>query len=431
MSEIQRNAARHIEEPWCVELRQITETISRKDLALIVGMSKSKLQQFLGGHVKPNMDDTVRLAEALNYPKLRLLSLCGYLDGLSNLLSYLDQIEEQAERMDFAAKQLPGDPLSGATRIANSALAEGNFEVVMRPVFQGTGSWRRHYADHVVLRLLQGGAISRATRDRVEAALYDELTWFGAGFTEGWIEGVESLTINVPRFVALRRGTGAPLPGVPRSIAVVGGHWAGSADVASFLGYAFGCDYSHVAFVASRAFSQLNHRYDDSFRDRDRLEVTRTYVEGGDLGRMRVWAADTGDSEAVAKIIATSRARRSPLVVYLRPTDELLAWAAHVRSNSAHTPLSATDDLSRSRAVREKVDEVLHGIQHKTLVLNVSTPPGVHIAPGAQATDTPHGFLNMWAELAVQAVTEMRVKFHLPFDQSVALQRLGDGKAQV
>lgn len=185
MSGTQRNTASHINEPWCVALRQATSSISRKDLALRVGISKSKLQEFLGGNRKPGMDDTVLLAEALNYPKLRLLSLCGYLDGLSNLLSYLDQIEEQAERMDFAAKRLPGDPLSGATRIANSALVEGNFEVVIRPVSQGTGRWRRHYADQVVLRPVQGGAISRATRDRVEGALYDELAWFGAGFTEG------------------------------------------------------------------------------------------------------------------------------------------------------------------------------------------------------------------------------------------------------
>lgn len=47
-------------------------------------------------------------------------------------------------------------------------------------------------------------------------------------------------------------------------------------------------------------FSRLTHHYNDSFRDRDRLEVARTYVEGNDLGRLRVWAADTGDSETVA-----------------------------------------------------------------------------------------------------------------------------------
>ncbi|WP_331751294.1 hypothetical protein OID55_41585 (plasmid) [Streptomyces sp. NBC_00715] len=282
-----------------------------------------------------------------------------------------------------------------------------------------------------MLRPVQGGTISKATRDRVEGALYDELAWFGAGFTEGWIEGMEALTINVPRFVALRRGTGSPMPGAPRSIAVLGGHWAGTADVASFLGYAFDYDYSHVAFVASRAFSQLNHHYDDSFRDRDRLEVTRTYVEGGDLGRRRIWAADTGDSDAAVKVLATSHARRNPLVVYLRPTDELLAWTAHVRSNSAHTALPATDSLSKSRAVRGKVDEALRPIQHKTLVLDVSTPSGVRITPGVQATDTPDSFLDMWAELAVQAVNGLRTKFHLPFDQPAALQRLADGKIQV
>ncbi|MEV6011996.1 helix-turn-helix transcriptional regulator [Streptomyces sp. NPDC051976] len=232
MSDKPKRAARFLNERWCQELRAAAATMTREQLAVRANMSKAKVQEILGGHVKPTMDDTVRLAEAVNYPKLRLLDLVGYLDGLANLLSYLDQLEEQAERIEHSAKRLPGDPLSGATRIANTALTEGHFEVALRPVYLGTGTARRHYSDQVVLRPLNGGPVSKSARARVEAALFDELAWFGAGFTEGWREGMTALTINVPRFVALRRGTGNPMRGVPRSVAVIGGHWAGSADVA-------------------------------------------------------------------------------------------------------------------------------------------------------------------------------------------------------
>ncbi|MER5451215.1 helix-turn-helix transcriptional regulator [Streptomyces sp. NPDC002764] len=431
MTEESKKIARYINEPWCQELRTVASAITRAELALNAHMAKAKVQDILGGHVKPTMDDAARLAEALNYPKLRLLALLGYLEGLSNLLAYLDQIEEQAERMEHSAKRLPGDPLSGVTRIANTALMEGNFEVSMRPLFLGIGDRRRHYADRVVLRPLLGGPVSETARSRVEAALYDELAWFGAGFNEGWKEGADALTINVPRFVALRRGSGNPLPGAPRSIAVIGGHWAGSADVASFMGYAFDYDYSHVAFVASRAFTRLTHHYNDSFRDRDRLEVARTYVEGSDLGRVRVWAADTGDSEAVAKIIATSASRRAPLVVHLRPTDDLLEWAAHIRSARRHTPASAGEDLRALHEARRNTDEALRPVAHKMLVLPASLPSGARVTSTGEVVEAADEFFEMWASLAEQAIRLMHDRLRLPFRLDVALQRLSDAKIQI
>ncbi|MDT0385969.1 helix-turn-helix domain-containing protein [Streptomyces dubilierae] len=431
MSSEPKRAARHLNEPWCQELRAASAPVTRAQLAANAGMSKAKVQEILGGHLRPSMDDIARLADALNYPKLRLLALAGYLEGLSNLLTYLDQIEEQAERMEHSAKRLPGDPLSGATRIANSALSEGNFEVAMRPVFLGSGPRRRHYADRVMLRPLHDGPISESTRARVEAALYDELAWFGAGFTRGWEHGTQSLTINVPRFVALRRGTGSPLRGAPRSITVIGGHWAGSADVASFLGYAFDYDYSHVAFVASRAFSRLTHHYNDNFRDRDRLEVARTYVEGSDLGRLRVWAADTGDSETVASIIATSAKRKSPLVIHLRPTDDLLEWTAHARRTHRHTSVSAGEDLRALHVARARTDQALRPVEHKLLVLPAPLPQGARVASSGEVIDAPDAFFDTWADLAEQAIKQMHARFALPFRLTTALQRLNDSKTQV
>ncbi|WP_330330256.1 helix-turn-helix transcriptional regulator [Streptomyces sp. NBC_00536] len=425
MSERQKTQqkARFIDEAWCRALRRAAEPITRKELATRVGFSVAKLQEYLAGHRKPSMDDLVRLADALNYPKLRLLTMAGYLEGIANLLSYMDQLEDQAERMEYAAKRMPGEPLYGAARIANSALSEADFEVGIRPVWLGTGARRRHYSDRVVLRSLNGAAVSLLDRQRVEAALHDELAWFGAGFVEGWAPGQREFVINVPRFVAARKGSGAPMAGVPRSIAVIGGHWAGSADVASFLGHAFDYDYSHVGLVASRAFSRLTHRWGDADQERDRLEVVRTYVEGSDLGRTRVWAADVGDSEAAAKVIAASRSARTPLVIHLRPTDDLLDWTAHTRSERRHTTATPAEEMRRLRAVRQRVDTTLGGIAHRTLVLPAPLPSSVR-AGGSDGDRSSDGFFDMWAGLAEASVGAMHQLFPLAFARDEALTRL-------
>jgi len=61
------------------------------------------------------------------------------------------------------------------------------------------------------------------------------------------------------------------------------------------------------------------------------------YVEGSAIGRHRVWAAGVGDSDEAVKIIAPSQTRPTPFVISLRPSDDLLEWAAHVRSKWQHT----------------------------------------------------------------------------------------------
>ena len=193
------------------------------------------------------------------------------------------------------------------------------------------------------------------------------MSWTGravlAALTRTMPKGLRARRIVTPgpllrshrRLVAVKwRQPTPPVPdelGLPRSVAVIGGHWSGSADVASMLAYAFDYDYSHVAFVASRVFSRLTHDWENIFRERDRLESARMYVEGSAIGRHRVWAAGVGDSDEAVQIIAPSQTRPTPFVISLRPSDDLLEWAAHVRSKWQHT----YDDLPPASQISAKL----------------------------------------------------------------------------
>ena len=400
--------------------------MTREELARKADFSRAKIQSILGGQTKPTMDDLVLLANALQLSKLRLLNAAGYLEGINNLITYLDQLEEQAELMDHAAKRLATLPYPGVTRIASAALATGDVDVMIRPDWIGTGKRRRHYQDRVILTRRDGANFSEADWQRVEGLLQDELAWFHAGFISGWPP--TQLAVNVPRFLALRHSSGAPVPRLPRSIAVIGGHWAGSADVASFLAYAFDYDYAHAGFTASRTFSRLTHDWRNVYRERDRIEVTRTYVEGSAIGRHRVWATDVGDSEEAVNIIDTSRGRETPFVISLRPTDDLLEWTAHIRSQRHHTDDDAETGLRKLHATRTKVDQALEPLARKTQILDVSLPP-----PNAfdrrtkEINDNSDAWFDKWMSLSEEAVHKLAVRHGFHFDKDAALARLRAG----
>lgn len=402
--------------------------MTRDQLAAKANFSRAKTQSILGGQVMPSMDDLTHLSEALRLSKLRVLASAGYLDGIDNLITYLDQLEDQAERIDVAASQLVSSPMSGPASIAGAALTSGDFEVVMKPLWLGTGDRRRHYSDRVILSRRKGGDFSEADRRRVELLLRQELAWFGAGFIDGWEGGPSQLAINVPRFVALRHSNGSPTQGHPRSIVVIGGHWAGSADVASFLGYAFDYDYSHVSFAASRAFSRLTHDWSNEYRERDRLEVTRTYTEGSAIGRHRVWAADVGDSEEAVKIIATSRRRETPFVISLRPSDDVLEWTAHVRSQWNHTYDDPKTGLRKLRAARDRVDQVLSPLSEKSQVLDIPLPGANSVDRSGNLHHEPDAWFDMWADKAEQVIEKLRSPKHgFHFDKAAALRQMRNG----
>lgn len=426
--EAKSSSARYRNTRWCQMLREEAADMTREELARKADFSRAKIQSILGGQTKPTMDDLVRLADALQLSKLRLLDAAGYLEGINNLITYLDQLEEQAELMDHAAKRLATSPYPGATRIASAALDTGDVDVMIRPDWIGTFERRRHYQDRVILTRRDGADFSAADRRRVEGLLQDELAWFHAGFISGWPGAPAQLAVNVPRFLALRHSSGAPVPRLPRSIAVIGGHWAGSADVASFLAYAFDYDYAHVGFTASRTFSRLTHDWRNVYRERDRIEVTRTYVEGSAIGRHRVWAADVGDSEEAVNIIGTSRGHWTPFVISLRPTDDLLEWTAHVRSRLHDTDDDAETGLRKLQDARKKVDQALEPLARKTQILDVHLPsPNAFDRRTGEINDNSDAWFDMWMRLSEEAVHKLRARSGFHFDKDAALARLRAG----
>ncbi|MCD0453091.1 helix-turn-helix domain-containing protein [Actinocorallia sp. API 0066] len=438
----QRTPGRFLREPWCQMLREAAQGLTRDQLAAQAKFSRAKTQSILGGQTRPSMDDLVRLSEALNLSRLRLLAAAGFLDGVDNLLIYLDQLEEQAEGVNHAARQLTSTPISSAARIASAILAEGRYTISVQPVWLGTGKQRLHYSDRIILGRLDGEAISAAERKDIEELLAEELAWSSAGFIT-WKGEPRELAIHVVRFNAPRHSTGSPTLTLPRSIAVIGGHWAGSADVASLLAYAFDYDFSHVAFTASRAFGRLTHDWENRFLERDQLEVTRTYVEGAGIGRHRVWAADVGNSDETIKILATSRNRPIPFIINLRPGDDLLEWTAHTRSRLRHTHNDPLTELHHLRESRRRADQSMTTFPHsKYLVIDAPLPPPNAVGRDGTVVDDGDAWFDMWSAAAERALDALRTRFAFdkkqalhqlrtrqgPSADDLTLQRVGDGQ---
>lgn len=374
------------------------------------------------------MDELMQLAEALHLPKLRILALADYFDGLTNLLLYLDHLEEQVSGVHQAARRLPLESPSPVAWIASAALEHGRFRVSVQPLLEGVGDRRCHYSDLIYIRPANGDPITDETKAEIESSLKDELTWFGAGFADNVDSDDESryfenaVRITVPRFIANRQGSGTSLPGIPLSLAVIGGHWAGAADVASFLGFAFDYDYSYVNFAASRIFSRHTHRWDDEFRERDRLEVVRTYIEGSEIGRARVWAADVGGSAAAARMLAEPR-RKTPFIIYLKPCDELLEWTALTRQRLRHTDKSQAEDLRAMRVARQGTLHALNEISDKALVLEVPLPTSISERRPVK-TNGGLAFFDLWQELAEDAIFTLHRKYNFRFNRDRAIDRL-------
>ncbi|MGY0234435.1 helix-turn-helix domain-containing protein [Longispora urticae] len=423
------NASRaaRIDTPWCQELRRVASSMTREELARRAGYSKAKVQQILGGHQEPTIDELVRIGDALHIPRLRLLTISGHLEGLTSLLVHLDHLERQEIEVARAARALPLEPPSATAWITDKVLADGSFTVTVRPRWEGDEPDRRlHYADVVSLEPVTGAPNSPATKRHLETILERELAWFGASVQSARCDSDPErrpLSVYVPRFFANRQSAEAPLPGLPRSIAVLGGHWCGSADVASLLGRAFHYDYSHVSFVASRIFTHLTHRWEEPHRRRDRLEVVRTYITASDIGRERVWAADAGDDDAASTatlIASAARSRRTSFVINLRPSDELIEWSADMRQQLEHTSRSRGEDIGIMRTARSRVDEILRQMGDKVLTLTAPLPDERTVPdPGI-----PPAFLGLWASLAERAVGELHRTHHFPFDERRALRHL-------
>lgn len=399
-----------------------------------------KIKRIWTGHEVPTADEMLRLCEVLDLPKVRMLAELDKIDQESDREAYIDQLEELASRVTYTAGLIEVEQLHGAAVIAAQIAATGMHKVTVTPLLQGTGRYRRHYCDLVAVQPLPGQPADDL-RKQLENDLRHHLAWFYAGFV-GFPETAEDLgletpdirtVINIPRFLAVRRGSGSPPEPRPRCVCVVGSHWSGSADVACWLAYAFDLDFNNVGFVASRAFSRLTHE-DHDVNAYDREEVARTYVVGAErLGRRRVWAVGEASCLHTFQLLNDPLLTTEPHVIYLRAKDDLMRWTADVRHRNQHSPTKSRErDLFDMQEERRKMDELLRGnrlLQRRTVMLHVGLPSGPDFTDPAE--DGRDAFMDMWGDLAERALTELHTVvetlFGTTFELQAAMKRLRDG----
>lgn len=403
-----------------------------------------KIKRIWTGHEVPTADEMLRLCEVLDLPKVRMLAELGKVDQESDREAYIDQLEELASRVTYAAGLVEVEQLHGAAVIAARVAASGRYRVTIAPLIQGTGRYRRHYSDLVAVQPLPDQTADQL-QEWLENTLRHHLAWFHAGFI-GFPETAKDLgletpqtrtVINVPRFLAIRRGSGSPPEPRPRCVCVVGSHWSGSADVASWLAHAFDIDFSVVGFVASRAFGRLTHE-DHDVNAYDRQEVARTYAVGAErLGRRRVWAVGGDNCLHTFELLdALDESATEPHIIYLRVQDDLMRWTAAVRSRNEHSPSKAQErDLFDMQEERRKIGGLLKrnpSLRRKTVLLHVGLPPGPDFTDPSE--DGRDAFLDMWGGLAERALTELHsvveASFGTTFNLQAAMKRLrGGGRA--
>jgi transcriptional regulator with XRE-family HTH domain len=388
------------------------------DLALRVRIGKTKVNAIMNG-ARASMEDLAELAKAVEISPLRILTLAGRIEGINDLVTYIDQLEEQASNLERAATVFMRMP-TGVSSLLDTVTASGRYGAATRPRWLVSEGRRVHYEDTILLQPLDPTGDLATEKAALIRLLGAEMAWFGAGFTTNpqvgaGLPGSEhQLAINVPRFLAIRRSTGRQLPGVPRSIAVIGGHWAGSADVASLLGHAFDYDYSHVSFTASRVYARLTHEPPGPTRDEAREEIARTYISGADLGRRRTWAADSGDNDRTARLLAQTR-NTSLCVVYLRPTDELIEWTSIARHRLSHHNVSPAEDAANLKRARTDVERALARILQRTTIIDAPLPPGIDRHTTEYVDDGDILFECWWhlAEQSLRAIHSMQPLFDL------------------
>jgi transcriptional regulator with XRE-family HTH domain len=425
---------------WCDILRETAKRQGRTtpEVATAAGIGVGKLKKIWTNHdgMVPSADEMLRLCEVLDLPKTRMLAELGMIESESDREAYIEQLEELASRTTYSAGTVEIEQQHGAAFVAARIAAAGRYRVTIAPLVQGTGRFQRHYDDLLAVQPLPGQQSDDLSKE-LEALVRPELAWFSAGFI-GMAETAKSLgletsdprsVIRVPQFVAIRRGSGLPPEPKPRCICVAGGHWCGSADVASWLGYAFDLDCSHIGFVASRAFGRLTHKNHD-LNAYDREEVARTYALGAErLGRRRVWAVGGDNYLQTFELLAATRARE-PVVVYLRVTDELIRWTAGVRTGqNEQTTKTQQRDIFDMQEERRKVDEILRndrGLRERTVTLHVDLP---FVARDSdQAADRRDAFFDMWGSLAEHALVRIHDVVNSlhgrTFDLNKAMERL-------
>lgn len=320
---------------------------------------RNTVRNWLGGQ-RPPLDMVDRIATVLDVSPTRLLQVFGYAPDLGNILDHSDQLLDENARLTAVRVQVQANIGAGRVGVLADALARtGKYSFRIHPWWRGTGRYRVHFADFIVVQptTTTGAPVSRAT---VKEDILPEYAYVSAWFDghENWghvLQGALSppasdLVITVPRYVGSRRTEGRPDTSFPRSIAVVGGHWCGSPETASAMAYELDYDYAHPFYVASTVHSALPQEWDDEAWARNRLDVARTFALSTPVSRRRVWAVEYWNDIDCYKMITAVAS--PPFIVFLDPTDEVIEYSTRRRQQDKHTHKTAATDEEETVAAR-------------------------------------------------------------------------------
>jgi hypothetical protein len=157
------------------------------------------------------------------------------------------------------------------------------------------------------------------------------------------------------------------------------------------------------------------------------LRLSGDTPRSGHLVTLRPGRSDQDEKRSV-QILYTSRSRKTPFIINLRPTDDVLEWTAYARSRWHHTDDDAKAGLDKLRVTRTRVDEALEPLAPKTQTLDVPLPPpNAFDRSTGELRDNSDAWFDMWMGLAEQAIHKLRDRHGMHFGKDAALARLRAG----
>lgn len=354
------------------EMRKQKLTV--RNISIACGVDEKAVRKWPSGETVPEAKRTKVVAETLNKPPLRIEVLCGRAAGTDHhieLIEHLGSLNEKYRAL-IGATATARQSSSGLPRLVQQLVASGEYSFRVVPWWRGT-SRRRHYADWIVFDPISPKGGEAVRQELLEEEFSDSIAnatawWDGPEnyahipSMQGLSEAEEQLVLNVPRFVADRRGSHRTKAVAPRDIVVLGGHWCGHADTARFLAERLDYDYRLPMLHASIEHRVLPQRWDAQDWYPSRLDVIHTFGLRAPLTHRRVWAVDYWDDAETVEVVVGSP--HKPYVVLLEASEGLLEYAATRRQELGHCPAgrSRKEDLDIMTAARESAREIVEAI---------------------------------------------------------------------
>jgi hypothetical protein len=417
-SEARRAAAREHRKRWAEEVTQALaeQRLTIHAAARLAGISPGALQAWLSQDVEPSPRAMAALASVIGRRHLHLLELLGWLPDEFNDLplrleatARLQESLAEAQRWVEAATNVIG--FSGAALIASALLKRGGkWEVTLRQSYRGHRYRAHPYATHLALARLGdpgphepslGSADTERDRTEIQGMVGDELrrtnvSWQPIEWTSTWpwVKRPD-LVLSVPLLAAGKpRGLRQNLV-VPPSLCVVGLPYAGGPDVAALLATALDWAFTDLDAVVRERFNAVPSS--PKGIEAQTEVALRLLDDPSRTGRRLVWSYNSVDP-----ITGTFLEIRPdlPLVVFLKASDRLLAYAAerHGSRSSLVGMLTAQNTIQHALGQREDSKTYLT-LEVPDLSLDISRPHDVDF------------FFDTYVELAF-AAAEWLMKEH-------------------